>query len=65
MGLRKKIRDILQLGPRTLLGYHKTILECPKCGHRLNQHVAMTQLYACENCGYQGPIALEPKRKKD
>ena len=64
MSLRTKIKDSIQLGPRTILGYHKTILECPQCGSKLQQHVTMAQLYACPNCGYQGPIALKPKESK-
>lgn len=51
-----------QLGPMTILGYHKTVKECPKCGSKLNIHSTMAQLYFCPNCGYRGALALEPKK---
>lgn len=58
------VKDIIQLGPMTILGYHKTVKECPRCGSKLNIDAEMVQLYACPNCGYRGPIALNPIKKE-
>ena len=43
-----------------------TVLECPKCGSKLNQALGnsgMPQIYACPNCGYSGAVGLNPKNK--
>ena len=64
MKIKETMKDTIQLGPLTLLGYNKTIRECPKCGSKLNQRADMSQLYACPKCGYRGPIGLNPEKKK-
>jgi len=64
-GIKESLKDMIQLGPMTILGYHKTSKECPKCGSKLNIHVTMTQLYVCSNCGYRGPVSLNPKESKE
>lgn len=62
--IKGSLKDIIQLGPSVILGYHKTIMECPKCGSKLNIDASMAQLYVCPSCGYRGPVALEPKKDK-
>jgi len=45
----------------------QTRLECPKCNSKLRQLIigyAIPQLYYCPNCGYRGPIALQPEKEK-
>lgn len=61
---RKTYADISKLSPATIMGYHKTVKECPRCGSKLNVVSSMVQLYVCPNCGYKGSIALNPKEKK-
>ena len=38
-------------------------MECPKCGTKLRLLgvvAAIPQMYICTECGYRGPIGLEP-----
>ena len=44
-----------------------TNLECPRCNSKLRQLIvglALPQIYFCPNCGYRGPIGLNPEKKK-
>jgi len=44
-----------------------TILECPRCNSKLRQlfmGLSLPQMYFCPNCGYRGPIGLQPEEKK-
>jgi transposase-like protein len=63
-GFRETVKNVIQLEPATILGYHKTAKKCPKCDSYLNIHAGMVQLYFCPKCGYSGPIGLNPKSKK-
>lgn len=61
---RKIHSNVLQTQPLTRIS-QPTNLECPKCGSKLNSTPGQfPPLYACPNCGYHGPVALEPEGKK-
>jgi predicted RNA-binding Zn-ribbon protein involved in translation (DUF1610 family) len=43
-----------------------TNLECPRCNSKLRQLIvglALPQIYYCTNCGYRGPIGLQPEKE--
>jgi predicted RNA-binding Zn-ribbon protein involved in translation (DUF1610 family) len=63
MASRKKSKTGAKKKPMNIVGYVKTAKECPRCGSKLSIAVTMAQIYFCTNCGYMGPIALNPEPK--